>query len=122
MGDGEQVIREIWRRWNAGDREFDPEIVDPEIEVDSALTGQRFTGEAGLVRWIGEIEDQFEEWELTIIGIEGSGDRLVVRGSVRARGRQSGVDLDQPITWNVELRDGRLRRLRNVLGTEAEAS
>ncbi|HEY8002509.1 MAG TPA: nuclear transport factor 2 family protein [Solirubrobacterales bacterium] len=121
MGDGEEVIREVWRRWNEGEREFDAEVIDPEIHIHSALTGQEFQGEAGLIKWIGEIEEQFDQWSLSIDEINRSGDRFVVRGSVRARGRHSGVDLDQAITWNVELRDGRLLRLNNVIGTETGA-
>lgn len=120
MGDGEALIRDVWRRWNEGDREYDPEILDPEIEVHSALTGAVFIGEAGVNTWTAEIDDQFEEWELSIDEIdETETDRFVVRGAVRARGRQSGVDLDQPITWNIELRGGRLLRLKNALGADA---
>ena len=117
MGDGEAVIREIWRRWNGGERAFNPEFIDPEIEVHSALTGELFRGEEGITRWIAEINEQFDEWELSIDEIEAAdGDRYRIRGAVRARGRQSGVDLDQPITWNIEVRDGRLLRLENIMG------
>jgi ketosteroid isomerase-like protein len=117
MGDGEAVIRDIWRRWNAGQRAYDPEIIDPEIVIHSALTGQVFDGEDGVTRWVSEIDEQFEAWELSIEELsESEPDRLVVRGTVRARGRQSGLDLDQAITWRVELRDGRLLRLENSLG------
>ncbi len=117
MGDGEAVIRDIWRRWNDGEREYNPEIIDPEIEIHSALTGQVFRGEEGVTRWVAEIDEQFEAWELAIESIdERSTDHLVVRGSVQARGRQSGLDLDQPITWRIELRNGRLLRLENTIG------
>ena len=118
MAGGEELIRDVWRRWNAGLREYDSEILDPEIEIHSALTGQVFEGEAGVARWVSEIDEQFEEWELSIDEIdELEADHLVVRGSVRARGRQSGLDLDQPITWNVRLRDGRIQQLVNSLGS-----
>ena len=117
MSDGEAVIREIWRRWNEGEHAFNPDFVDPDVEIHSALTGRSFAGAAEADRWTAEIDDQFEEWELSIAEVEEvSQDRFVVRGSVRARGRQSGIDLDQPITWHVELRDGRLLRLQNVMG------
>jgi ketosteroid isomerase-like protein len=89
MGEAEELIRDVWRRWNEGLRDFDPEILDP-ISVD-------------------EIDQQ-------------SADRLVVFGAIRARGRQSGIDLDQPVTWTVEVRDGRILRLINSLGTEPGAS
>ena len=121
MGDGEEVIREVWGRWNAGVREYDVELLDPEIEIHSALTGQVFEGEDGITHWIAEIDDQFEAWNLSIDEIEQtSADRFVAHGSVRARGRQSGVDLDQPITWTVEIRDGRILQVINRMGREAE--
>jgi hypothetical protein len=117
VSDGEAAIRAIWQLWNDGEHVYNPEFVDPEIEVRSALTGQLFSGPAELERWAAEIDDQFEEWRLVIGTIEDLGDdRYVVRGSVRARGRNSGIDLDQAVTWNVQLRDGRLLRLQNVIG------
>ena len=117
MGDGEAVIRDIWQRWNEGEHDYNPELIDPEIEIRSALTGQVFEGEDGVTRWVAEIDDQFEAWKISIDEIEQiAPDRFVVRGSVRARGRQSGLDLDQQITWRVRLRDARLLRLENSLG------
>jgi hypothetical protein len=117
MGDGEAVIRDIWRRWNEGEREFNAEIIDREIVIHSALTGQVFEGADGVTRWVAEIDDQFEAWELSIDELEPLGsDRFAVRGSVRARGRTSGLDLDQRITWRIVLRDGRLLVLENTLG------
>jgi ketosteroid isomerase-like protein len=122
VGDGEELIRDVWRRWNSGVREFDPEILDPEIEIHSALTGQVFNGEAGVRGWIAEIDEQFEAWEISIEGIdERSSTRFIVRGTVRARGRQSGVDLDQAVTWDVVVRAGRILRLTNTLSADAPA-
>ena len=121
MSDGEAVIREIWRRWNAGVREYDPQLIDPEIEIHSGLTGQVFKGEAEALRWIAEIDDQFEAWEISISEIDRvSEGEFTARGSIQARGRQSGIALDQPMTWTILLRDGRLLRLTNTLVSSAE--
>jgi hypothetical protein len=121
MRDGEEVIREIWRRWNAGLREYDPELVDPEIEIHSGLTGRTFTGEAEALEWIAEIDEQFKAWEISIAEVERlSEDEFSARGSIQARGRQSGIALDQPMTWTILLREGRLLRLTNVLVSNAE--
>jgi ketosteroid isomerase-like protein len=114
---GEEVIREVWRRWNEGERVYNPEYIDPEVEILSALTGQVFAGEDGLGQWVAEINEQFDAWELGIDEVlEPEPDRLVVRGRVRARGRNSGLDLDQPLTWRIRMRDGRMLRLENSLG------
>jgi ketosteroid isomerase-like protein len=117
MSEAEELIREIWDRWNRGDREFDAEIIDPEIEIESALAGGTYVGAAGVLKWIEEIEAQFSDWQLRIDRIEELDDgKLAVTGGVAARGRQSGVALEQPLTWIVEVEDGRIRRLRNLLG------
>ena len=70
MADGEQVIREIWRRWNEGDREWDPAIVDPELEIRSMLTGRTYRGRSEVEQWMAEIDEQFEEWSLHIDGLD----------------------------------------------------
>jgi SnoaL-like domain len=120
VSEGEETIRDVWRRWNQGERDYNPEILDPEIEIHSALTGQVFSGDSGVRRWVTEIDEQFDEWELSIDEIDQlSAERFAVRGSVRARGRQSGLDLDQLITWRVELRDGRILRLENTIGWDS---
>ncbi len=38
-----------------------------------------------------------------------------------ARGRQSGIDLDQPASWLVTLRAGRIARIQNFIGPDARA-
>ena len=114
----EELVREVWRRWNEGVRKWDPELFDPEAEVHSALTGGLFKGEAQILRWQDEIDQQFEQWEVSAASIERvSDDRILVDGMIKARGRGSGMDLDQPAAWTVELRDGRVWRLRNFIGS-----
>ncbi len=117
---GEDLIRDVWRRWNAGEREPDDESFDPEIEVHSVLAGGIFTGHDGLRRWVAEIDEQFDEWELGIEEVRQlAPDRWIVHGTIRARGRQSGVDLDQPASWLIETRNGRMRLIRNFIGPKA---
>lgn len=120
MGDGEHVIREVWRRWNAGDREPDLETFDPEMEVKSALTGQTYRRAEGFRRWIVEIDQQFEAWELDLDEIhERAPGHYLAHGAIHARGRTSGVGLDQPASWRIDVRDGRILRLANYIGSDA---
>ena len=117
MGDGDLVIREIWRRWNEGDRVWDPALTDPGLEIQSALTGRTYRGEAEVQKWIAEIDEQFDQWNLHIDDLdEVETDRFLVTGRLEVRGRQSGVDLDQPLTWLVVLRANRLRMMGVVWG------
>lgn len=33
----EQLVHEVFARWNSGEREVDPELIDEEVEIRSAL-------------------------------------------------------------------------------------
>lgn len=117
---GEELLRDVWRRWNAGERELDSETFDPEFEVHSHLTGGVYRGEEQLKVWMGEIDQQFDGWVLAIAEVRALDDgRLLARGSIRGHGRASGIVLDEPAAWIVELRDGRLLAVHNFIGREA---
>jgi ketosteroid isomerase-like protein len=113
---GEEFVRRIWAQWNSGDREVRDDQVDPEVEIHSALTQAVYRGRDGAQRWIREIDDQFSDWRLELDSVdEPRAGVVVATGSISMRGRQSGLDLEQPAGWVVELRDGRLLRLHNFV-------
>jgi ketosteroid isomerase-like protein len=120
MGDGERLVSEVWERWNSGDRRVDDETFHPEIEIHSVLTGDVYRGHEGVHRWVAEIDEQFERWDLTIDEIaERDPATVIARGTIHMRGRTSGVVLDQPASWLIEIRDGRVAVIRNFLGQDA---
>jgi ketosteroid isomerase-like protein len=122
MDDDVQVVLVLFARWNSGDHSVDPELVDPEVEVYSALAQQSFRGYDGGEAWIREIDEQFDDWRVEVDSSRPlGGGRFLLEGSIHGRGRQSGIDLDQPASWVVEVRAGRLLRLRNYIGREAAA-
>ena len=108
------------RRWNDGDRELDPAEIHPDVVVYSALTGDEFRGTSRVVKWMTEIDEQFEVWDTTIEEIrDASGDRLLVLGSVHFRGRTSGVEIDQPMGWIWEFQGDRVSAMHNFVGHDA---
>ena len=116
----EEIVRRVWDRWNTGERDLDPELTDPQIEIDSPMTRTVWTGYEGVTRWMAEIDEQFAAWKLAIDELRTLDDgRVLVLGAVRAHGRKSGIVLDEPMAWVVELRDGRILRIENNLGAEA---
>ena len=115
-----EVIREVWRRWNEGRRDLDPKVTDPDLEIHSALAGTAFRGADGLAKWMAEIDDQFEGWEIAISELREVGPgAYLVHGEIKALGRQSGLRLDQPASWLVGVREGRIWRLHNFIGPDA---
>lgn len=120
MSDAEQLVRDTWRRWNEGLREADPEVMDPEIEIHSELAHRVFRGYEEMPKWSREIDEQFESWSIDVSDVRVlTPEKVVVVGEIHARGRQSGLDIDQAASWLVELRDGRILRIRNFIGGDA---
>jgi ketosteroid isomerase-like protein len=116
VASAEEFVRRIWAQWNSGDRAVRDDQVDPEVEIHSALTQTVYCGREGVVRWMREIDDQFSDWRLELDSVDEPREGVVVAtGSISMRGRQSGLDLEQPASWVVELRGGRLVRLHNFV-------
>ena len=70
-----------------------------------------------------EIDEQFEQWKLLIDELkEVAPDRFLVTGKLEVRGRQSRVDLDQPLTWLVVLRADRMLMMGAWAGSTYEAA
>ena len=114
-----ELVREAFAEWNTGDREAFLRFVHPEVEINvvsSEVTGGTpFLGYEGYRAWVATMEESFEVWELHPETFEERGDAVVVLGRMHLRGRGSGVELDQEIGWIVDVRDGRMLRLRTFL-------
>jgi ketosteroid isomerase-like protein len=116
------VDRELIRRLHEGFGAFDEgdfatavSFFAPDIEWDfSALPGE------GVIRGPDALRTYFEGlgqvWEVMsndIEDIEQAGDRFViVLARLRARGWRSGVDVDAPVAYLWEIRDGAAVRIR----------
>ncbi len=117
----EDLMRRTFERWNAGEREIDAEIAHPDFVVHSAMTNAEYRGYDGLRRWMAEIDDQFEDWSISVDQFrDASEGRLLAFGAVHARGRTSGVEFDQPLAWLFTFAGERLIELRTIVG-RAEA-
>jgi ketosteroid isomerase-like protein len=116
----EELVRELFRRWNEGERVVESAEIHPDAVVYSSMTGNEFRGHEGVRRWMREIDEQFENWDLTIEELRRvPGDRLLALGSVHFRGRASGVEFDQPMGWLIDFDAGRVTALRNIVGHDA---
>jgi ketosteroid isomerase-like protein len=107
-------MKDAFARWNTGDRTFDLDTVDPEVELHSPLTSTRgapYRGHAGFSQWLRDIDEQFAEWELRVAEWKPLEDgRLLGLGEIHARGRESGVELDQDLAWLFSFRRDKLLR------------
>jgi hypothetical protein len=120
----QERIRRIWREWNEGDRDaaLDPELTHPDVELHTQLSrveGKPYRGYDGVRQWMRDIDEQFAEWRLEIDEIRERGDRILVLGSIHARGRESGLEIDQPLGWILDYRDDRTIRMETKQGHAA---
>jgi ketosteroid isomerase-like protein len=114
-----EVVQGWFDRWNAGEREFRDDEINPEVVVVSRFFADPQHGPEGVRRWLKEIDDYFERWKIVGERWMEEADRIGVLGEIELEGRESGVAFSQPCGWIFELREGRLTYLETVLDDPA---
>jgi uncharacterized protein len=116
------LIRDAFARWNAGDRQPPLDLIDPDVEIRTAIgdafKGEPFRGHEGAREWLAALDENFETWTLVVEEFMESGETIVALGHILARGRGSGVELDQDVGWVFRVRDGKVLRLHTFLDRE----
>jgi ketosteroid isomerase-like protein len=121
-----EFIEEVFRTWNRGDREGLLQAFHPEAEWSSAIQRQ-VEGSESLYIGRAELGQYWDEWhalwdlEMDIDEVRDLGDqRLLVFATGRGTGKGSGVDVERPFAFLMELEDGLVRRATAYL-THTEA-
>ncbi|HVS29638.1 MAG TPA: nuclear transport factor 2 family protein [Solirubrobacteraceae bacterium] len=112
---------ETVRRWFAfatpatGDPEAALELIDPEFEFAPHITGghegTEFRGLEGLESFLRVSAETWESLQAEPSEMLENGEFVVVLGTLHARGRGSGVEVEEPTVWLCRIRDGRMLRL-----------
>jgi ketosteroid isomerase-like protein len=107
-----EIVRRAWAACSRADvdgmvAELHPDVVA--IPFGAALEGRAYRGPEQVVGWLrDEILVSWEFFQVLPERFERVGERLLVTGRWRARGIESGVELDIPASWVVEVRDGKV--------------
>lgn len=117
---------ELLRRWFAATARRDLatllEIASPDIEyvpIMAALEGRVYCGHEGIGQWLDELFAHWDVFEPIGQEFHVRGDMVIALGCWRARGKVSGAELNnEPATWVVEFRDGRMTRLQTYTSRE----
>jgi ketosteroid isomerase-like protein len=108
-----ELVREAWGAPKGDIRNILPYCCE-DIEIlpfGASLEGGVFRGHEGVVRWWdSEIVPSWEAFETIPHDVRRVGNRLLVFGHWRARSRTSGVELEMPATWVVDVRQGKIAR------------
>jgi ketosteroid isomerase-like protein len=106
---------------NRGDVETLLGVLDPEVAWHSALhallggEATVYRGHDGVREMLRDLYEAFDEIHIEISEIRDLGDRLVAIGSTRARGNASGADVESPIGFVTELKNGKAISIRGYL-------
>jgi ketosteroid isomerase-like protein len=105
----------VCRAWDAFSRvdldamlaELHPAVVA--LPFGAALEGRSYHGTDAVRRWWrDEILATWEFFRVLVEGFQRVGNRLLVTGRWYARGMESGIELDIPASWIIDVRDGKI--------------
>ena len=83
------------------------------IPLRAVLEGTVYHGYDGLRRWLTDMAEDWDDLRIDSEEVRAlNGGRVLVLGRFHARGKSSGVSLDQPAAWICELVDGKVARIR----------
>jgi ketosteroid isomerase-like protein len=115
--------RRIYEAFNRADMDEFISYCDPDIEFHSlfeAVAGV-YRGREGIRRWRNDLDDAWgTEMRVEPQAFFDLGDQTLALFVVRARGRQSRVDVEMPNAQVAKWRDGRCAYLK-TFATKAEA-
>jgi ketosteroid isomerase-like protein len=97
----------------SGDRDAALALCHPEIEFVSMLGigGRSYLGHDGIREYFQDIESAWAEWNVEVERVsEGVDGRVAIVMTMRARGKESGLELTQRTAHIWTLGDGRLLR------------
>ncbi len=97
------------------DTESIPDTVHPEavLEPLRAATEGTYVGREGMRRFLADTVETFEVFQVSYTDVRDLGDRVLAIGSIRVRGKGSGVETDIPTAAIAEYRDGLLWRYKD---------
>lgn len=90
----------------------------PDFEMQLVGVGGepvRYTGPSGICDFFRDVANSWESFRFEGRDLRDLGDRVLVLGHVRGRGRASGAEVDDQWAWIIELREGKAAGLRGFL-------
>jgi ketosteroid isomerase-like protein len=117
-----EVIRRCDAAISRGDVDSFLLGIHPDVEFvprRAAVQGN-YHGHAGMRKYIAENDESFDLFEVGNTEFRDLGDRVLAFGTVRVRGRESGVEVTHPTAFLVMFRDGKIIRFEDF-GERSEA-
>ena len=111
-----EIAREIYTRWARADMRAGVEIFDSSIVFESFMPDANARvvarGPAEIEAFMREFLAQWADYRLIGEDFRDAGTKVFVAGRQAARGKQSGVEVEQPMHSVWTFRDGKIVGLR----------
>ena len=108
-----ETVRRSFTAFTRRDTTLFLELLDPDvvwIPLMASLEGRVYRGLDGVRQWLDGVLTDWEFFEAYPEDFRDLGDRVLVFGHWRARGRASGVELERAATWLYDVRGGKIVR------------
>jgi ketosteroid isomerase-like protein len=108
MSENVERFREYIDRFNRGDIEGALLYAHPEIRLEHRLMELQgdVTGIDALRDWFVDARRLFDRWTIHCDDFRDLGDRVLALGTVRALGKESGIEVEMPFTVLAKFKDG----------------
>ena len=110
-----EIARRMSAYFNRGDREAFQRLIAPDAEIiplRAALEGTVYRGPSSAADFWADTDESWETLAFDPDEIRDLGDRVLLTGRLRGKGRQTGVEVDSRIGLIVSLANGKVTRFR----------
>ena len=96
---------------NAGDADALIALADPGIDYLpylAALSGEHgaYSGHPGLRQYVRDLAEAWDWYHVEIDDLHDLGDHVLMEGRLQARGKSSGLDVEEEMAWLHSFREG----------------
>lgn len=116
-----ELVRAAYAAWNRGDLDATVETMHPDVEVmqDSRIPGAiQVKGKSAARGWLESFYETWERFDITLEEIVGAGEAVAVVALIRARGKTSGVSVEQHVGHVLTIRNGQTIRWQSYMTPE----
>ena len=117
-----ETLHRIFAAFARGDMEAALRDIDPDVvfEPQRSATEGAFVGHVGIRRFWQDTMEMFGLFDAHYTEVRDLGDHVLATGTLTVRGRGSGVEMQIPMAFLAEFRDGMLVHYKDY-GEEAAA-
>jgi len=111
-----ELVRMLTGLWKEGVRDPPGGVLRPALVLESpfsSVSSEPYRGHDGIERWMRDVDEQFSDWKSSHAESSEVGNTVISVGRLHGRGRNSGVEIDQPFATVVDFAaDQRVSRVR----------